>query len=370
MKEISNEKNMEINSIIILIVFITFITSFFTTFFLVPYIKKFAIKNNLFDYPDVRKQRSSNIVRIGGLSFIICLLISLILFFLLLKFNTNYSIFTKNIVIIAIISILYFTIGFIDDLKNLKPWPKLFLQFIFGSILWYQGINIQNISLPLLLNEEIFLPDTLSLILTICWFAAITNSINWLDGLDGLAVGVSGLCFIPITILNYQNGNYDIAISSLIIFGSCLGFLKYNYKPSEILMGDGGSYFLGINLASMSILGSSSFVINNRFEVLSTDMFCALMIIALPFFDLLRVISTRIIKGISPFFPDREHLHHKLVDNGIKEEIAVNILYIIAIITSSIVLIYKELPIFLICSIFIIVLIIYKFIIKGKTHTI
>ena len=110
---------------------------------------------------------------------------------MLIKFNTNYSIFTKNIVIIVIISILYFTIGFIDDLKNLKPWPKLFLQFIFGCFLWYQGINIQNISLPLLLNVKIFLPDTLSLIFTICWFAAITNSINWLDGLDGLAVGVS-----------------------------------------------------------------------------------------------------------------------------------------------------------------------------------
>ena len=124
---------------------------------------------------------------------------------------------------------------------------------------------------------------------------------------------------------------------------------------------------MGINLASMSILGSSSFV-NNQFDILSTDMFCALMLVALPFFDLLRVISTRIINGISPFFPDREHLHHKLVDRGIKEEIAVNILYIIAIITSSIVLIYKELPLFLICSIFILVLITYKFIVKKNSH--
>ena len=361
---------MEINYVIILIVLITFIISFSTTFFLVPYIKKFAIKNNLFDYPDIRKQRSSNIVRLGGLSFIICLLFSLSLFFLLLKLNIIYSIFTKNIIIIIISSILYFAIGFIDDLKNLKPWPKLFLQFIFGSIFWNQGINIQTIYLPFLFNREIFLPDALSLIATICWFAAITNSINWLDGLDGLAVGVSGICFIPITILNFQNGNYDIAITSLIILGSCLGFLKYNYKPSEILMGDGGSYFLGINLASMSILGSSSFEINYPSNILSTDMFCALMIIALPLFDLLRVISTRIINGFSPFFPDREHLHHKLVDNGIKEELAVNILYIIAIITSSIVLIYKQIPLFLTCSIFITVLITYKLIIKGKNHTI
>ena len=360
---------MVINSVLNIIVLTTFLISILVTFFLVPYIKKFAIKNNLFDYPDLRKQRSSNIVRLGGLSFIICLFLSLILFFLLLKFNDIYFTFTKNILVLIICSILYFTVGFIDDLRNLKPWPKLFLQFIFGSILWTQGIKIQVISLPLFINGEIALPNILSLIFTICWFAAITNSINWLDGLDGLAVGVSGICFIPITILNFQNGNYDIAITSLIIFGSCLGFLRYNYNPSEILMGDGGSYFLGINLASMSIFASSSLVINQSSYILNTDIFCALMIIALPFFDLLRVISTRVINGLSPFFPDRNHLHHKLVDSGIKEELAVNILYLIAILTSSIVLIYRGMPLILIISIFTMVLMIYTFIVKGKVYT-
>ena len=357
---------MVINSVLIIIVFITFLTSIFITLFLIPNIKKIAIKNNLLDYPDVRKQRSSNKVRLGGLSLIICFLISLVFLQFLLRFNNFDYIFSENIIILVIGSILYFTIGFIDDLKNLKPWPKLFLQFIFGSILWSQGINIQTITLPLFSNGEISLPNTISLIFTICWVAAITNSINWLDGLDGLAVGVSGICFVPITILNFQNGNYDIAISSIIIFGSCLGFLRYNYKPSEILMGDGGSYFLGINLSIMSILASSSFDIKYPSNISSTDIACSLMIIALPLFDLLRVISTRMINGFSPFFPDRRHLHHKLVDSGIKEETAVNILYMIAILTGSIVLIYKGIPTFITCAIFIIVLLIYKFIIKKN----
>lgn len=351
---------MEITSTKIYFFIVIFFISVFSTLITIPYIKQYAIKKNLLDYPDIRKQRSSNAVRLGGLALISSFLLSLFFLIVFSSFFGIDAIFTENIKILGLCSIFYFLLGFFDDLYNLKPLPKLIFQFIFGFFLWSKGINIQNINLPFVENQEIYLPDTLSIIFTICWISAITNSINWIDGLDGLAIGISGLCFVPISILNFQNGNYDIALSSICIIGACIGFLRYNFKPSRILMGDGGSYFLGMNIASMSIMASSSYQINQSIKIASVDIICSLLIVALPLFDLIRVIIIRISKGLSPFYPDREHIHHKFVDRGIKEEYAVIIIYIISVITGSLALFYKGINLTLIISTFSILIFIYR----------
>jgi len=343
---------MEFSYSLILIVGITFLVSIIYIILVTPIIRKYAIKNNLFDYPDVRKQRTSNRVRLGGLSIITGFLISICLFLILHNFLNLEQISFNNLPTIILGSILFFLIGFVDDLYNLSPWPKLFLQVFFSLIIFYQKISIQNISLSFLFENSLTIPTSISLILTVLWVGAITNSVNWLDGLDGLAVGVSAICFVPISILNFLNGNYDIAIASIIIIGLCLAFLRYNYKPSKILMGDGGAYFLGINLASMSLLAgqtNTQTLISNSYTL---DILCIFLIVALPFFDLLRVISTRIKNGLSPFFPDRKHLHHKLVDKGIKEGTSVKILYFISVISGSLVLLYKGVSVNFIILIF------------------
>ena len=222
-------------------------------------------KNNLLDYPDIRKQRSANNVRLGGVAIILSFLFSTIIFLFVSKIFPGDQIHSFKIVTLVIGSLLYFCIGLIDDIYNLPPWPKLFLQLIFWFYFVGTRYKIQNITLPFFIADKIIIPNSLSLILTVSWVGAITNSINWIDGLDGLAIGVSAICFIPISILNFQNGNFEIAILSIIIIGTCLGFLRFNYKPSKILMGDGGSYFLGINLASMSILSASLYTSNSTF---------------------------------------------------------------------------------------------------------
>lgn len=350
----------------ILIISIVFLTSIISTILLVPYVIKFAKKYNLLDYPDERKQRSSNNVRLGGIAIILSFLISTIIFLFISKIIPGDQIHSFKIVTLVIGSLLYFSIGLIDDLYNLSPWPKLFLQLVFGSILWEQGIKIQNITLPFFIDSKLLIPNSLSLIFTVSWVGAITNSINWIDGLDGLAIGVSAICFIPISILNFQNGNFEIAILSIIIIGTCLGFLRFNYKPSKILMGDGGSYFLGINLASMSILSASVYKNNSTFSNQKLDILCTLMIVSLPLFDLIKVIITRIIKRLSPFEPDREHIHHKLVDSGIDEKLTVNILYAISIISGIVTLLYKNINIYLILSTFSILILIGKILLSQR----
>ena len=350
----------------IFIISIIFLTSIFSTIILIPHVINFAKKRNLFDYPDKRKQRSSNNVRLGGIAIILSFLLSSIIFLFLSKIIPGDQIHSFKIVTLVVGSLLYFFIGLIDDIYNLPPWPKLFLQLVFGFILWEQGIKIQNITFSLFIESKLQIPNSLSLILTVSWVGAITNSINWIDGLDGLAIGVSAICFIPITILNFQNGNFEIAVLSIIIIGTCLGFLRFNYKPSKILMGDGGSYFLGINLASMSILSGSLYNNNSSFFNQKLDILCTLMIVSLPLLDLIKVILTRIIKRSSPFKPDREHIHHKLVDKGIEEKLAVKIIYSIAILTASITLLYKNIDLLLIISTFAILFLIGKFMLSRR----
>ena len=144
-------------------------------------------------------------------------------------------------------------------------------------------------------------PKIIKHIFTIIWTAGITNSINWIDGLDGLAIGTVGISFIPIFIINFINQNIEESIISIAIIASCISFLRYNFYPSSLLMGDCGSYLLGSNLA----LFSMNLGINKGFDmqtINSINIYIPLLLTFIPLFDMTRVIFIRLINKRSPFF--------------------------------------------------------------------
>ena len=157
------------------------------------------------------------------------------------------------------------------------------------------------------------MPNSISFILTNLWITGITNAFNWIDGLDGLAAGTSLIATLSLAIICQSIGNYEISLILIIIAGTNIGFLFYNKFPAKLLMGDGGSYFLGYSYSIYSIILLSS--INT--EVKNFNIFIPLFLIFVPLIDMAFVIFSRIKKGLSPFVADRSHIHHRLLRHGI-----------------------------------------------------
>ncbi len=220
-------------------------------------------------------------------------------------------------------ALCYFVIGLADDLFALPPLPRLGGQVAVAMAVWNQGVRIGSIELPFgLVGAEpmLRLPEILSLLATVIWLVGITNAINWLDGLDGLAAGVSGIAAVGLLSVSFSLDQPAAGLLAAALAGSCLGFLRHNFNPARIFMGDGGSYFLGFALASISIVGPAK-------GLTSVSLLLPLMILSLPLADMSAVIMGRLSEGRSPFYPDRRHLHHRLLRAGFSHRRTVVLIY-------------------------------------------
>jgi UDP-N-acetylmuramyl pentapeptide phosphotransferase/UDP-N-acetylglucosamine-1-phosphate transferase len=165
------------------------------------------------------------------------------------------------------------------------------------------------------------LPDGLSLLATVVWLVGITNAINWLDGLDGLAAGVAGIAAVGLVSVSFSLHQVAAGFLAAALAGCCLGFLRHNFNPARIFMGDGGSYFLGFTLAAVSIVGPAK-------GLTTVSLLLPLLILSLPLADMSAVIMGRLREGRSPFYPDRRHLHHRLLRAGFSHRRTVLLIYV------------------------------------------
>ena len=232
-------------------IFISFFISFLITFLFTPRIKRYFSKKGVVDKPDFRSQHSKPIVRVGGISIYTSFILTLIIIYFIGIFDSDGILGLSFFLGIIAAGSLFFLIGLIDDLKNLSPFIRLFLQFSTASLLYAANIRIDIIHLPFL--NHIDLPNILSYLISIFWIVGITNAINWLDGLDGLTAGTVLIYSLVLTTTNTIQGGTLLAIFSSVIAGSCLAFLKYNKYPAKIIMGDSGSNFLGFALSIITI---------------------------------------------------------------------------------------------------------------------
>lgn len=310
--------NIVVNNVnIFYIILITFISSLI----LVPLIRDIAIHINAMDIPDKRKVHKKPMPRLGGLAIFLSFLVGYMFFAPL----------TTQMISILIGSFLIILLGIIDDIKPLKATTKLWGQILVAIILVFYGkVYINELSF-LGMNLDLGLwAYPLSLFITV----ACINSINLIDGLDGLAAGTSSIYFITIIIISILLGRTDSLgfILCLIMLGSTLGFLKYNFNPASIFMGDTGSMFLGFMVAVISLLGFKTATL--------TSFLIPILILFIPILDTLLAILRRLIKGESIGKPDKEHVHFQLLNKTSSVRKTVLIIYFINALFSAVSILY------------------------------
>ena len=301
----------------VLFMIFAFIVSFAFTFATTPLVRRFAFKIGAIDIPkDNRRMHKKPTPRIGGLAIIYGFTVATLCFA-----QPSRQLY-GTLAGAAIIAVM----GVIDDCKNLPAKLKFVIQIIAALVVVFAGdIKIDVFTNPNFLSDNPYwvLPEWLSVTLTVIWIVFITNAVNFIDGLDGLAAGVSAIMSISLVFISIRVGEYSIAILGIALMGSCFGFLPFNFNPAKIFMGDTGSTFLGFMLATLSIQG-----VFKSYAVISFAV--PLLILGLPLFDALFAMIRRILRGQSPMTADRGHLHHRLVDMGFSQKQTVFILYAIS----------------------------------------
>ena len=280
-----------------------------------PVVKSLAERVGAVDVPkDARRMHDHPIPRMGGLAIFLGFLLSTLVFVPL-------SQPLRGMLLGAILIVI---LGIFDDIYALPALPKLIVQILAALIAVLHGNVIQVISNPNILSDNPYWSlGAWSIPVSVLWIVAITNAVNLIDGLDGLAVGVATISSLTMLVIAMLVSENVVALIMAALAGGCIGFMPYNQNPAKIFMGDTGSTFLGFVLATVSIQGLFKFYTIISFAV-------PFLMLGLPLFDTCFAIIRRLSKGQNPMSPDRSHVHHRLIDMGFNQKQAVGILYVIS----------------------------------------
>ena len=284
-------------------IFFSFVTAFLITFVVIPKVIFFAERLRLIDSAGERAAHKGSVPIFGGIAIFSGLMFSLLFWAEL-----------ENIQFILVSFLIVFFVGVIDDLLALSPSKKLVGQIISVLILVYlQEIQIDNMHGVLGIYE---LPGWISTLFTVFVVIVITNGFNLIDGVDGLAGGIGVIASFVFGIIALFMEQTDMAMIAFTLMGALLGFLKYNFHPAKIFMGDTGSLVVGMILSVLAINSISHGLVTDNIKLPNKGPLLAIAFLAIPLFDSLRVFVVRIMQGRHPLFPGREHIHHALLDLG------------------------------------------------------
>ncbi len=306
--------------------FISFILAFIVAFSATPIVKSLAFRVGAVDIPkDNRRMHKQPIARLGGLAIVTGFFISLLFSVISSNFfhmGTSINFDLRFIGMVAG-SLIIVVMGVIDDIKALSAKLKFPIQIIAALIIVVSGTRIEFITNPFSVVGRSDLQPWSSYLITVLWIVGITNAINFIDGLDGLAAGVSSIALMSLFFVSVMRPDPDIATAVLaaMLAGATLGFLPYNFNPAKIFMGDTGSTFLGFILGTISIQGTYK-------QYTAIAVAVPLLVLALPLFDTIFAILRRLASGKSPMTADRGHLHHRLIDVGLTQKQSVAVIYI------------------------------------------
>lgn len=297
------------------LLFIAFFLSVILCVLLTPIIKKIAIAIGATDKPNERKVHKTLMPRMGG----VAIYLSFTIVYFLFTYFTDLVITNVGLAIV-IGGFFVVAIGVIDDMVELSPTGKFVGQLVGAVIAIYFGLKIQYITIPFL-NDVVFI-GWLGIPLTLVWIIAVTNAVNLIDGLDGLAAGVSAIAALSLFAVSLSIGNYMTAFICLVLVGCIVGFLFFNFHPASIFMGDSGSLFLGFFLSIVSLLELK--------QVTIISMIIPILLLSVPIMDTLYAMVRRKLSGKPLMQADKGHLHHRLLAMGYSHRNAVLLIYTIS----------------------------------------
>lgn len=278
------------------------------SYVLTPYIKTLAFKIGAIDKPDNRKVHKKIMPRLGGLAIYIAFMAGVISSLEL----------TWDIAGILIGGTVIVIVGILDDKYQLPAKVKLLGQIAAALVLVLFDIRIEWINNPL--GGYFYLDKFISIPLTVFWVISFTNVVNLIDGLDGLAAGVSAIASVTVILVAVQMGYFHIAVLTAALAGGIIGFIRYNFNPATIFMGDTGSMFIGYMLAAVSVYGAVK-------TAATIALIVPAIALGLPIMDTAFAIMRRYTNGRPIFQPDKGHLHHRLLAMGMNQKQAVLLMY-------------------------------------------
>ena len=297
---------------------------FFATFALVgtltPVMRKIAISNKIYDLPNAaHKTHKEPVPYLGGVAIIIGVTVISYAAAIYKNLNKQDYLLLTSVLAPAIILGL---IGLWDDLRNLRPGPRLLIQLIAGIFTAYILISQETVGNPTG-------SQTLDAIITVVWIVGICNSINFFDNVDGGAAGTVAISSLGLFYLTFQNQQFFIAALSSVTAGATIGFLLWNKSPARIYMGDAGALFLGVLIATLTIR------LQPDTDVLWKSLATPILLLAVPILDTSTAVVSRIRRGVSPLQGGHDHLSHRLINRGIPRKQAVILLWMTSVLFTT-----------------------------------
>lgn len=300
-----------------------------------PYVNQFGLKRGLVDKPGGRKIHKRPMVRLGGVAIFIGTIAALLVVWWTGGFGIQTPQKEYELWGVVIGGLAFFLIGLADDVFTLPAITRLVVQLTVATMVWQAGVQIDFLTIPGV--GLIQLQDWISLPITVVWLVGMANAINMIDGLDGLAAGVSGIAASVMLVVTLFMGQPAAALIAAALAGASLGFLRYNFNPAQIFMGDGGAYFMGFTLAGVGIIGLVK-------SVTTVAVLLPYLILAVPILDIFTVVVDRLRRGKSPFAADKRHLHHRLLQAGLSQRLAVLFIYSLTLWAGTLALAVSNMP--------------------------
>ena len=288
---------------------------------LIPLILRVSHKRGWYDHYDDRKVHDGDIPRLAGVGIFLATIGG---FFVGLVFAGNGNGPVVNLAMVGVLAglALVHVTGVVDDFRNVRAWQKLLFQILAALLVVLGGTMIRGIGLPWV-GANLWLGWAIGAPLTVLWLIGVSNAVNLMDGIDGLAGGLSLIASVGFGAAHASAGNWIGVIASLALAGALLGFLLFNFPPAKIFMGDGGSLFLGFALAALPFLGPVESIDPGMF-------FVAITILFVPIVDVFAAILRRIRHRRPIHAPDMEHVHHKLMALGLRARQIDVVIYLVS----------------------------------------
>lgn len=285
-----------------------------------PFVKKLAFRVGAISVPNHRSVHTKPMPQMGGLAIFIAFAVTYLAVALSIG-QYDLSVMLGMLIGGSIIVL----VGAYDDRHNISPKLKLLGQIAAAAAVTSNGLYIDYIQLPF--GDAINVYPWVGVLITIFWIVGVSNAVNLIDGLDGLAAGVSAIGTFTIMVLSLITGNWPVALLSAVLLGSIVGFLFFNFHPASIFMGDTGALFLGFSLATLSVLGFKSAV--------AVSFLVPILILGVPLSDTFLAIVRRKLNNKPISVADKGHLHHCLMDLGFSTRKTVLIIYGLAALFGS-----------------------------------